>query len=181
VVLATEKKEVHAPLWGRWFGCGFSRGCSSGNKAGLWLVLWARGPGRPPPSPQSPCPPAPWGQARAKPPLGSHGRWGTALVGPSFHSARVQRGAMKRRFPPPALATPRRAARHQPRLVFGHPRWGFWGPVLFPPHRHCRRKWSAPSAPGAINCAQAKPDAPPGQPPRGTSEGDVRGVETKSN
>jgi hypothetical protein len=39
------KNVPHVPLRGAWFGCGFSRGCSSGSKAGLWPVPGARCPG----------------------------------------------------------------------------------------------------------------------------------------
>jgi hypothetical protein len=84
------------------------------------------------PEAQGPPPPgaltAPWWQV--KPPLAPGGLRGTAL-GPSFHSARMQRGATKtRRCPSPAPTTPRSTAMRQPRLAT---QVGGFG-ALFCPH-----------------------------------------------
>jgi hypothetical protein len=141
---------------GAWFGCGFSRGCSSSrSKAGLWPVPGARGP--PPPGALT----APWWQV--KPPLAPGGLRGTAL-GPPFHSTRVQRGTTKtRRCPSPATATPRSTARRQSRLAT---QVGGFG-ALFYPHADpasatkVKTNRHPPSAPG-YNIVGAQPDAPPG-------------------
>ena len=121
------KKNVpHVPLRGAWFGCGFSRGCSFGSKAGLWPVPGARGPG--PPTPR-----------RLDRPLVAS----EAAPGPRRTPGHCLRAPIKQcpgttgYNENKALPFPRHgnAPQHgEAPAKFGHPSGGFWGPVL-PPRR----------------------------------------------
>jgi hypothetical protein len=113
--------EKCAPRAAEWFGCGFSRGCSSGSKAGLWPVPGTRGPGptrrldRPLVARRT----APWWQTP-----------GHCLRAPISQCPGTT-GYNENK----ALPFPRHGNAPQygeAPAAFGHPSGGFWGPVLTP-------------------------------------------------
>jgi hypothetical protein len=130
-VLVMEKNVPHVPPRGAWFGCGFSRGCSSGSKAGSWPV-----PARGQPEAQDPPPPGAltallW---QVKPPLAPGGLAGHCLRAPISQRPGTTGCNENKAFPFPRHDKQRPAARRGASRVW-HPSGGFWGPVLPPPRR----------------------------------------------
>jgi hypothetical protein len=166
----SQKKCAPRAAEGTWFGCGFSRGCSSGSKAILWTVPRARGPG--PPTPR-----------RLDRPLVAS----EAAPGPRRTPGHCLRASISKQCPGTtgcnenkALPFPRTGNRQRPAARRGAsrvwpPKWGVLGPCFAPtptPHRPRRLKQiDPPQGPRAQEryCSRGLPDAPPGQPNRPVS------------
>jgi hypothetical protein len=120
----SQKKFAPCAAEGTWFGCGFSRGCSSGSKVGLWPVPGAQ-------------PGPPTARRLDRPLVASEAAPGPRRTPEHCLRAPISQcpgttGYNKNKALPP----PRHGTAPQPGeapAAFGPPRGGGWGPVL-PPH-----------------------------------------------